>query len=106
MREQVSALAASPAARWLGIASGLWATPEDVRDYEHQYGIHIPLSLDESGTLFRAFNVSQVPTAVVADGSGRIIRRIEAADLANPAALSDAIRRDEPPPTVRYGGAD
>jgi hypothetical protein len=49
------------------------------------------LSLDESGTLFRAFNVSQVPTAVVADGSGRIIRRIEGADLANPSALSDAI---------------
>jgi thiol-disulfide isomerase/thioredoxin len=91
MREQVSALAASSSARWLGIASGLWATPEDVRGYQHQYGIHIPLSLDESGTLFRAFNVSQVPTAVVADGSGRIMRRIEGADLANPSALSDAI---------------
>jgi thiol-disulfide isomerase/thioredoxin len=91
MREQVSALAASPSARWLGIASGLWATPADVRDYQHQYGIHIPLSLDESGSLFRAFNVNRVPTAFVADETGRIIRRIEAADLANPSALNNAI---------------
>jgi thiol-disulfide isomerase/thioredoxin len=91
MREQVSALAASPSARWLGIASGLWATREDVREYQHQYGVHIPLSLDESGSLFRTFNVNHVPTALVADGSGRIIRRIEAADLANPLALSNAI---------------
>jgi thiol-disulfide isomerase/thioredoxin len=92
MREQVSALAASPSARWLGIASGLWATPQDVREYRHQYGVHIPLSLDDSGDLFRAFNVNHVPTALVADGSGRIIRRIEAADLANASALRSAIR--------------
>jgi hypothetical protein len=47
--------------------------------------------LDDSGALFRAFNVNEVPVVLVADASGRIVRRIEAADLATPAALKEAI---------------
>ena len=81
MREQADAAAQGGKVRWLGIASGLWATPDDLRDYRTKYGVKIPLVLDESGDLFRAFSVSQVPAALIADGSGRIVRRIDAGIL-------------------------
>jgi peroxiredoxin len=91
MREEVTAVAGEGSARWLGVASGLWATPPDLQEYRLKYHVNIPLALDESGALFRAFNVNEVPVALVADGSGRIVRRIEAADLATPSALKSAI---------------
>jgi peroxiredoxin len=91
MREEVTAVAGEGSARWLGVASGLWATPPDLREYRLKYHVNIPLALDESGALFRAFNVNEVPVVLVADGSGRIVRRIEAADLATPSALKLAI---------------
>jgi len=43
---------------------------DDLREYRSKYGVHIPLSLDQSGALFRAFNVTQVPAALVTDGNG------------------------------------
>jgi peroxiredoxin len=91
MREEVTAAAGAHSARWLGVASGLWATPPDLQQYRRKYQVNIPLALDESGALFRAFNVNEVPVVIVADGSGRIVRRIEAADLATPSALKSAI---------------
>jgi peroxiredoxin len=91
MRERVNEVAEDHGARWLGIASGLWATPDDLREYRSKYGVHIPLSLDQSGALFRAFNVTQVPAALVTDGNGRIVRRIEPRDLETSAALREAV---------------
>jgi peroxiredoxin len=93
MREQVSALAGSPETRWIGIASGLWATPEDLRRYRTAHGVEIPLTLDESGTLFRSFDVMQVPAALIVDAEGRIARRIEGGDIETPDALRLAIER-------------
>jgi peroxiredoxin len=91
MREQVEALAHEPGIRWLGIASGLWVTPQDLRKYRDQYHVLIPLTLDESGALFRTFDVSQVPAALIADKNGRILRRIEGRDLEAPSAMRAAI---------------
>jgi peroxiredoxin len=91
MREQVEALRGEPEVRWLGIASGLWADKGDLRDYRKQYAVRIPLSLDESGTLFREFNVREVPAALVVDKNGRILRQIGPQDLATAAALHAAI---------------
>jgi peroxiredoxin len=95
MREQVSELAGARSegghARWLGIASGLWATPEDLREYRSKYAVKIPLSLDESGALFRTFQVTEVPAAIIADRNGRIVRRIGANEVDTPAALRTAI---------------
>jgi hypothetical protein len=36
----------------------------------------MPLALDESGALFRAFGVREVPVLLVADARGRIVRRL------------------------------
>jgi thiol-disulfide isomerase/thioredoxin len=90
-REQVSALARARHARWLGVASGLWASPEDLRKYQADYKVRIPLTLDESGTLFRAFSVTNVPTVLVADASGKIVRRVEFDDAPGLRAALDSL---------------
>jgi thiol-disulfide isomerase/thioredoxin len=75
-REQVSALAQDQRVRWIGIASGLWASTDDLRKYRDDYKVHIPLTLDESGALFRTFRVADVPTVLIADAQGKLVRRV------------------------------
>jgi hypothetical protein len=87
-REQVDSLAKAVPARWLGIASGLWATQDDLRAYKVQYKTKIPLALDESGVWFRSFRVMKVPTVLVADAGGTIVRRFEGFDAGLAHALS------------------
>jgi peroxiredoxin len=89
-REQVSALAHDRHVRWLGIASGLWATPRDLRQYRSKYEVDIPLTLDESGRLLREFGVNNTPTIIVVDAQGKIIRRVEPGE----AATLSAVLRD------------
>jgi len=90
-REQFSALSGDPRLRWLGIASGLWANSQDLRQYRTQYKVTIPLTLDASGQVFRAFRVNEVPTVLIADAGGRIVRRIEGSAALDAAALRTAI---------------
>jgi len=90
-REQFSALATDPRLRWLGIASGLWANAEDLRKYRAEYKVTIPLTLDASGEVFRAFRVNDVPTILIADAGGRVVRRIEGSATQDAAALRTAI---------------
>ena len=80
-----------PRLRWLGIASGLWANSQDLRQYRTQYKVTIPLTLDASGQVFRAFRVNEVPTVLIADAGGRIVRRIEGSAAQDGAALRTAI---------------
>ena len=77
IRAQFTALGNDPRVRWLGIASGLWANTDDLRQYRTKNEVTIPLTLDSSGELFRAFRVNDVPTVLIADAHGRIVRRIE-----------------------------
>jgi peroxiredoxin len=90
MRAQWSALAGDPKIRWLGIASGLWANSEDLRQYRAENQVTIPLTLDASGEVFRTFRVNEVPTVLIADARGRIVRRIDGNAVADPAALRAA----------------
>jgi len=90
-REQIGALSADPHIRWLGIASGLWANRDDLRQYRVKYKVRIPLTLDESGGEFRAFRVNDVPTILVADASGKILRRIDAGTTGDAETLRKAI---------------
>ncbi len=91
VREQVAALAADPRVRWLGIASGLWANEEDLRKYRAENKLPIPLTLDASGDVFRTFRVNDVPTVLIADADGRIVRRIDAAAAHDGGALRAAV---------------
>jgi thiol-disulfide isomerase/thioredoxin len=80
-RELSEALARGSGARWLGIASGLWASPEELAEYQAHYGVHLALSLDASGDWFRSFAVREVPVIVLADRTGRIVRRFAGEEL-------------------------
>ena len=94
VREQVDALAKrGMRVRWLAIASGLWATKEDLLDYKSKYKSTIPLTLDDSGTLFRSFRVMNVPTLLIADANGQIVRRVEGFDADLPAELQTCCGR-------------
>jgi peroxiredoxin len=72
-REQSEQMAAAANYRWLGIASGLWATQEDLTRYREEKHVAIPLALDESGKLFREFGVREVPAFVMVSASGTIV---------------------------------
>ena len=86
-REQLQAHAADGARRWLGVASGLWASPEDLASYRDRYGVTIPLTLDESGRLFREFGVTSVPTLLLIGADGRIVSRLSGAAAGSPQGL-------------------
>jgi hypothetical protein len=91
VRAQFTDLAADPRVRWLGIASGLWANSADLRKYQTENNVTIPLTLDASGDVFRSFRVNDVPTVLIADARGRILRRIEASAAQDTAALRTAV---------------
>jgi thiol-disulfide isomerase/thioredoxin len=91
MRAQVSELADDPRIRWLGVASGLWADANDLRKYRDKNKVAIPLTLDASGTIFREFRVNDVPTVLIADNHGKLLRRIEGDAASNPRAIRDAL---------------
>jgi peroxiredoxin len=91
VREQVAELAKenlqSPQVRWIGIASGIWTTEDDLKGYVDKYKPGIPLALDDSGALFRAFGIESVPTLLIIDTHGKIVRRVEGPDANLAAAL-------------------
>ena len=79
-REQVAALATDRRVRWIGIASGLWANADELRKYQSENQVQIPLTLDESGNLFRTFRVTDVPTVLIADANGKVKQRVNTDD--------------------------
>ncbi|HEX3395847.1 MAG TPA: redoxin domain-containing protein [Steroidobacteraceae bacterium] len=91
MRMQVSGLANDPRVRWLGVASGLWADAADLRKYRQEQQVTIPLTLDASGNIFREFRVNDVPTVLIADAHGKLLRRIEGDAASDPKTLTDAL---------------
>lgn len=80
VREQVAALSHGDRVRWLAIASGLWAGKDDLLAYQREHHLTVPLALDESGALFRRFRVMHVPTLLVFDTQGKLVRRVEGVD--------------------------
>ena len=80
MREKVAALATHGVkVRWVGVASGLWADRDELAKYRDEHRIGMPLTLDDSGALFRRFRVTHVPTVLLIDAQGRITGRVEEA---------------------------
>jgi thiol-disulfide isomerase/thioredoxin len=97
VREQIQSPASQPdAIDWLGIAGGLWSTEQDLVDYRAQHGMRIPLALDSSGTLFRTFGIRDVPTVVLIDDSGQLLRVIHADETDLAGALQSTIERRKP----------
>ncbi|AHX15670.1 histidinol phosphatase [Dyella jiangningensis] len=84
-RERADVLARDSHTRWLGIASGLWASRDELAEYQREHHVAMPLVLDDSGALFRRFRVMHVPTVIVLDAQGKVLRRSEDVDAALPA---------------------
>jgi len=76
-REQSERLAREGRWRWVGIASGLWSSEAELAAYAKDSNVSIPLSLDETGDLFRRFGVTEVPTLIVVGADGRVRSRID-----------------------------
>jgi len=94
VREQVATLAQERTnVRWLGIAAGVWTTRDDLSEYRDKAKPNIPLTLDESGELFRTFRVKSVPTLLIVDTTGKIVRRIEGFDPQLPVELETVARQ-------------
>ena len=92
VREQVDTLSKQNMhARWLGIASGIWTTQDDLVAYRDEYKPEIPLTLDETGKWFRSFQVTTVPTIVIVNRNGKIVRRAEGFDATLPEALRSMV---------------
>lgn len=90
LREQLVSLGRDRRVRWVGIASGLWASDQDLRDYRNEHRVPVPLSLDRDGVLFRRFGIQRVPAVLVVGADGRLLRRIEV-DEALPSRLQSLL---------------
>ncbi|MBS0418832.1 MAG: TlpA family protein disulfide reductase [Proteobacteria bacterium] len=78
VREQVESLAKQhPDVRWLGVASRLWSSQDELGQYAAKYKVTIPLTMDASSAMFNSFHVRRVPTIIAINGSGQIASRIE-----------------------------
>jgi thiol-disulfide isomerase/thioredoxin len=74
VRLEAEQLAKNGNVEWLAIASGLWASEEDLHDYQKSNRIGMPLALDANGIVFRTFNITQIPTVVLMDAENRIVQ--------------------------------
>jgi len=75
---------------WLGISGGPWSTAQGLADYQKTNKVTIPLSLDDSGSLFRAFGIRDIPTIALIDSRGRLVRVINPNDTNIEAVLHAA----------------
>ena len=74
VREDVDRLVARGDVEWLGIATGLWSSAQSVGEYKTKTMTRLPLALDADGSLFRAFGIHDMPTVVLLDPDGRVVR--------------------------------
>ena len=93
VREAIEPLAARGDVRWLGVSGNLWASDKDLMEYMTTTGTKIPLALDTSGQVFRAFGVREIPAVAVLDASGRLVRMLGPNDQDIAAALAAAAPR-------------
>ena len=77
VREQLVAHGDDARVRWIGIAAGLWASEQDLRDYRDKHSIPVPLALDRDGALFRRYGVRQMPVVIVLDANGHLLRKLD-----------------------------
>jgi thiol-disulfide isomerase/thioredoxin len=72
---------------WIGVAGGPWATTEDLASYQQTHKVTIPLALDSDGSVFRHFEIRDIPTVILLD-RGHIVRTVGPDDGELAAAIS------------------
>lgn len=76
VRETVEKMLGQGDVEWLGISSGLWASQDDLLDYQKTTTTQLPLALDAEDALFRAFAIRDIPSVVLIDSKGRVSKII------------------------------
>jgi peroxiredoxin len=82
---QVEALRRSHArVTWIVVAHPVWTSDADLEDYRKRLGVTAPIGRDGQGGWFQHFQVRDVPTTILLDGSGAERARVHGAgdDLA------------------------
>jgi peroxiredoxin len=74
VREDVDRLMTRGDVDWLGVATGVWSSAQSIDDYKSQTKTQLPVARDADGALFRAFGVRDMPTVVLLDRPGRLVR--------------------------------
>ncbi len=64
------------AVQWLHLSSNLWSTQADLVEYQSNYHTRLPIVFDEDGSLFERFGVTQLPTIVFIDETGKITEKV------------------------------
>jgi hypothetical protein len=68
----------------------VWADTTDLKAYQTENAVQIPVALDATGNLFRSYYVTSVPTVVVLGPDGEERHRASGGDIA--ALLMDETR--------------
>ncbi|MDO9420252.1 MAG: TlpA disulfide reductase family protein [Herminiimonas sp.] len=93
VRLEAEQLAKTGNVEWLAIASGLWASEQDLLDYQKLEKIEMPLALDASGRIFRAFDIRQIPSIVLIDANNRIVQILGPNDVTLKKAVQSLQRK-------------
>ncbi len=88
-RSEVSQLIQASNVQWLGVATHLWTTPEDLSNYQTKTGQQLPYALDTEGTAFRIFGIQRFPAVALIDADGRLHRIVGPDDTDLAEAVAD-----------------
>ncbi|WP_345882062.1 redoxin domain-containing protein [Shewanella algae] len=76
VREMVEQSASNGKSQWLHISTNLWSSRTDLVEYQTNYQTRLPIVFDEEGSLFGQFGVTQLPTIVFIDESGKVTEKV------------------------------
>jgi hypothetical protein len=77
VREQVDRLSQAGTVEWLGVATHLWTTPEDLGKYQTRMQTRVPLAVDREGMAFRVFGIRRMPAVALIGADGRLVRIVD-----------------------------
>jgi peroxiredoxin len=85
VREEVDHLSQADRVEWLGVATHLWTTPEDLGTYQAKMKTRVPMAVDSDGLAFRVFGIGRLPAVALIAADGRLVRIIgpDETDLAS-----------------------
>ena len=63
-----------PQYQWVGVASRMWTSRKELGEYRDKYAVTYPMHVDASNETYLKFSVKQVPTLVILENGGEVLR--------------------------------
>jgi len=82
---------------WVGISTNIWTNEDDLKQYQSDMQTALPLVLDETGSLFDTYGITDVPAVVVLDEHGKQVSFIAPNDDDLESTVNDAIAQGNRP---------